>query len=216
MILDPFLSSLGFLSQYKTYGMLLGFGHGLFEIIPDISALAQKRQADKGKDNCRTELHNRYRQLEDRICLWHYSQISASELDPNPERAAAALVYQNALLIFLRSSFYDSLFLNPVVLADVEARVAMSLPLLISFTSGSSSLGTTMLWPAIIIGSCCRPEKQRDLVREGFSRSNFRTRGMKRGIEILELLWNNCNPRAYGPRGLEFVMENLGISFSMI
>ena len=84
VILDPFLSSLEFLSQCKTYGTLLGFGHGLFEIIPDISALAQRRQADKGKD-CPAELQNGYWQLEDRICLWHYSQISASELDLNPE-----------------------------------------------------------------------------------------------------------------------------------
>ena len=95
----------------------------------------------------------------------------------------------------------------------MESRTETTLPLLLSLSS--STLGSIVLWPTMMVSSCLRREEQQDVAREGFQNVDFNSRAIKQLAEVLDLLWKDPDPRAYGPRGLDFVMKKHGWSICM-
>ena len=128
------------------------------------------------------------------------------------QRAAALIIWQSALLIFLHSSFCESLQDDICLATEIDIHVEVTLPLLDSLTL--TPLCAIMMWPAMIIGSCAHQERQWEMFR--LAEARYKMDAVKQGTKLLNLLWMDPDPRAYGPRGLEFVMQKRGWNICMI
>ncbi|KAL9567409.1 hypothetical protein ACKAV7_008484 [Fusarium commune] len=71
----------------------------------------------------------------------------------------------------------------------------------------------TILWPIIICGSCLVEESLKRRVLSGLSSSRYHMGHTKTACQLLDALWADPDPRAYGPYGLHLVMEKHGFSF---
>jgi len=64
-----------------------------------------------------------------------------------------------------------------------------------------------VFWPAMMIGSCLRGEDQRGALKGAFARGRYRMLRERQGVELLSLLWGDSDEKAFGPRGLEYLMQ---------
>jgi hypothetical protein len=209
---DPFLDSLWTLSQYKTYGFQFACGHSIFQFIPEVSRLANQRIVEEKFGIFSPETYARYKSLESRIRLWD-PVVIANETILNSQRLTAATIYQNSLLIYLHAYFRDPTSCDPHMLSEMEHCANAALPLLISLSR--SQVASIMMWPTLMVCSCLRREEQHDLVRKGIAEVDFNSKAVKQCAELLNLLWEDSDPRAYGPRGLDYIMKKKGWSICM-
>lgn len=209
---DPFLDSLWTLSQYKTYGFQFGCGHSLFQFIPEVSRVTNQRMEEERYGVFSPETHASYKSLESRIRSWNPS-VLAEETVFNSQRLAAATIYQNSLLIYLHAYFCDPISSDLYRLSEMELCAETALPLLLSISR--SQIASIMMWPTLMVCSCLRQEAQHKLVLEGISKVDFNSKAVKQCAELLDLLWKDPDPRAYGPRGLDYIMKKKGWSICM-
>jgi hypothetical protein len=213
--LDPFPNSLGTIGQYRTFGVYFDCGHDIrrvFEFIPEVSLLTNHRLAEERSGIFSSETYQRYKLLGSRIRAWA-PEFSSERTVLESQKATVAIIYQNALLMYLNSFFHDPILSDPDALSEVEIRAGIAFSLLLSLSP--PSLKSIMLWPSMMIGSCLRQEAQQNQIREGYASSNFHSRSVKQGAKLLDLLWEDPDTRAYGPRGLDFVMKKHGWSLCM-
>lgn len=203
--LDPFLGTLWSLTQYKTSGIFLGCGHGIFEFIPEIARLANRRLAEEAEGIFIYELEHSYRFFASKLRAW-LPLGSGPEI--TSEKVAGALIFQHALLIYLHSVFCPSLLGNAALLSEVDLRVEVSLPLLLSVAG--TPLEGIMLWPVMMISSCVTKEWHREFIRAAFKGSRYKMKNVKSVVELLSSVWEDEDPRALGPRGLDFMMRKMG------
>ncbi|KAH7420278.1 hypothetical protein BKA64DRAFT_562848, partial [Cadophora sp. MPI-SDFR-AT-0126] len=199
--LDSFLDSLEALTQYSTYGVYFGCGHSIFEFIPRISSIITQQLSEGATGAQCSEAYNNYKILEFELCAW---KPTGSEM--TSDQVAAAIIYQNALLFYLQSAFYS--FLDaPSLLSEIEARIGVCLPLLLSLSP--SRLEGICLWPTMIIGSCLRKDEDKKILSEGLERSVYKMKGVRNCLQLLEL-WEDDIVSAFGPQGLHYVMKKMG------
>lgn len=215
--LDPFLESLDFLSQYKSRGFLLGFGHGLFALIPEVSKIVEDRRLEESSNTTSKTLYESYKHLVAKLDAFDaFSDVLEGEgFCPAFEQGPAAAIYKSALIIYLHSAFHEDILSNLDLVAEIEKRINKTLPLCWAIYSSTSPLRRMMLWPAAIIASCCRTPIHMEAFRYGLNFNPRATGGVKATATAVELLWADADPRAYGPRGLSMVMKKHGLSFSM-
>lgn len=212
VIVDPFLNCLQPLSQFETYGFNFGCDQSVFEFIPEVSQLTSRRSLEEQSGNFSLEANVSYALLESRLRSWTPACLAEDTL-LDRQKITAAMIYQNALLIYLHSSFCDPVPSNSQTLHEMEFRAHIAFPLLQSLAS--SMLASIMLWPMMMICSCLRQEELRKVVREAVAEVDFNSMAVTQLAEVLELLWEDDNPRAYGPRGLDFIMKKKGWSICM-
>jgi hypothetical protein len=198
---DSFLDLEG-LRQYSSYGIRFGCGHDIFEFIPIISSLVAERLTDDPNDIHTPELYAKYQILASKLRDWKPVRVGMTM-----EQSAVAICYQNSLLIYLHSAF-NSLSTNPPALAEIETRVGICFSILLSLAL--SQLEAMIFWPVMIIGSCVQKEEDRELIRRAFETSRYRTMNVRRALVLLNALWGDDDPRAYGPQGLDYIMKKRG------
>ncbi|KAK2047234.1 C6 zinc finger domain-containing protein [Colletotrichum somersetense] len=215
--LDPFLKSLAFLGEYKSCGFMLGFGHGLFGMIPEISKLVEARRAENLDEEASSSLYHSYRSLVSKLDSWdEFADILEENcLSPRYEQATAANIYRNALIIHLHGAFHDNLMDEPELIAEIELRIDKMLPLCWAFYSGTSPLRRMMLWPVSVLASCCSKRHHIEAFRYGLNINPQAPGAVRATARVVRLLWEDEDPRAFGPRGLDWIMKKHGISFSM-
>lgn len=213
---DSFCTSLEFLREYETFGVFVGCGQGLFEIIPQISIFAMNRLAEEDAGSCdlSADSQSTYKALETALTEWQSPPVGAEMAQWEAQHVCAGEMYRQALLIFLRASMCGSVVSNPKVMVKIQKHIDVVFPLLLPLTE--SPFMTIMLWPTMIIGSCLICEHQR---RETLNRLTHETKidiyQVFQAARLLELLWQDDDPCAYGPFGLDFVMRKNHINFSM-
>ncbi|KAM0469089.1 hypothetical protein ACHAP7_010201 [Fusarium lateritium] len=215
--IDPSVHSLNVLDGYKTRGCLLGFGQRLFEMIPDISQLVEaRREEELLNPDMPTALQPQYEYMVARLQAFDAYEENPDGLRPRQERAGATIVYQNALIVYLHSAFHVDLLSEPGMVAELEARIDKMMPFFYTLFVGESPYRRMLLWPGVMMASCSRRQDHVQGFRRGLLGKATRTPGaVKTGARLVELLWNDPDPRAFGPRGLSYIMTKHDISFGL-
>ncbi|KAM0239453.1 hypothetical protein ACHAP5_008375 [Fusarium lateritium] len=215
--IDPSVHSLNVLDGYKTRGCLLGFGQRLFEMIPEISQLVEARREEELLDpDMPTALQPQYEYMVARLQAFDAYEENLDGLRPRQERAGATIVYQNALIVYLHSAFHVNLLSEPGMAAELEARIYKMMPFFYTLFVGESPYRRMLLWPGVMMASCSRRQEHVQGFRRGLIGKATRTPGaVKTGARLVELLWNDPDPRAFGPRGLSYIMTKHDISFGL-
>ncbi|KAJ3538856.1 hypothetical protein NM208_g5724 [Fusarium decemcellulare] len=188
--LDPFLQSLGFLKKFKSCGFMLGFGHNVFEAIPAVSQLVQQRYLQEQQGLSVTpSLHKSYQDtLESlRAIVPSLDEDNCDHLRPAHERAAATVLYRNALVIYLHAAFHQDLLLDPVLSAEIATRVQDSIDPFLSLFSTQGPLRRMLLWPAMMIASCCRLERHIKGFRMALNAGERTPGGVKEAARLIEV-----------------------------
>ncbi|PHH50986.1 hypothetical protein CFIMG_004684RA [Ceratocystis fimbriata CBS 114723] len=209
--IDYFMRDLSFLRKYPTYRGFLGIGHSLWEIIPEIVDLGRDRFQEEANGIASIEVFARYRDLLRRVETW---------TDPDDDGNMrmdwrnASSVYQHTLIIVLHNLYYNDLYSQEEVIADVRLRVEMAFPLLLSVAL-SSNVGMMMLFPCMVLASCTEQEWLKGTFRYGIMAAKFKSCSMKQALLVLERLWTDNSSEAFGPRGLGYIMKKHGVVFTM-
>ncbi|RBQ74564.1 hypothetical protein FVER14953_20320 [Fusarium verticillioides] len=215
--IDPAVHSLDVLSGYKSRGYLIGFGKKLFELVPKVAKLVEaRRNEEQSSPHMPTALTKEYDCMLQRLQSVTESDDDSNGLRPYKERAGATRIYQNALIVYLQSAFYQNMLTNPELIFEIEERIDRVMPNFYSLFVSESPYRRMLLWPGVIMGSCAQSDKHIAGFRAGFrARASGTPGAVKTGARIVELLWNDPDPRAFGPRGLSYIMTKHGISCSL-
>lgn len=215
--IDPSVHSLEILDGYKSRGFLLGFGQSLFEMIPQIHQLVEARREEEklGLGESAT-LRKQYEYLLAKLDAFDPSVEDLDSLLPSQDRSDATLIYQNALIVYLHSAFCTNMLSDVSLSIDIDERIIKTMPAFITLFLGDSPYRRMLLWPGVIMASCAQREQHLKVFQAGLVGRGKRTPGaVKTGARIVELLWNDPDPRAFGPRGLSYVMTKHDISFGL-
>ncbi|KAH8811157.1 fungal-specific transcription factor domain-containing protein [Xylogone sp. PMI_703] len=218
MPVDSMLCSLSSLNRGSPlYGALFGTTHILCEMIPKIAVSAEEMQHETEK--VRQSAIEGY---ENKIKSWKYRDTSfmrsdgsvktkANDIDPlfdsDISYRIAGEIYQEALFIFLYSSFSGSREPTQALRDLIDPHVDKTLELLLNLPA-ASCVATTMMWPTIVAGSCARLPRQQDKLRSIYSLTGIKMLSVVRSVELLDYLWEDQSqdPRLYGIYGLEIAM----------
>ncbi|EXJ79520.1 hypothetical protein A1O3_07799 [Capronia epimyces CBS 606.96] len=214
---DPFMSSLKSLNDIKPCGEMFGCSHGLFELMPRVSELGKQRRLEEASGYCTSASFAFYQLLESKIRGWQVPENLEGDADWVDQLGMAATIHQHTLLIFLHTTFYGSSVESPRLRDMVDESVSVILPLwkALYATEPMSPLVTTMIWPAMIAGSCSRRPEQQGVIRSELSKSHYHMNITKRAIQLLEWLWEDQSDQAYGPFGLEVMMKKHNFNICM-
>lgn len=228
---DPLLGSISeLLTDYDTFGILFSSLHDLFSLIPVISLLSRRRLQQQGdSDDEREVLAGDFVSLRARIEAWQPSstcrevkgvwgmQKAASEGPSrgwSMENHAVAEIYRHALLIYLKASMCGSVVVSGgVVVHEIQQHIAVVLPLFALVSM--SSFGAILLWTTMIVCSCLIDESQQATARSNIRGCRFTTGNVEQAVELLNCLWQDPAPEAFGPYGLHYVMKKSAINFCM-
>ncbi|KAF2020038.1 hypothetical protein BU24DRAFT_419629 [Aaosphaeria arxii CBS 175.79] len=215
--LDNFIMTPEEMKLFPTFGSIFAGGHGLFQLVPEVSLLASERLAEEasGVPRASALLLRTHDELLDRITCWKMPPPSSPKetTEDWEHRRRAAEALRQGLYIYLSTALCGSLVSDPVVICAIQDHITK----LFGFAAQlvASQYVATMLWPFVIAGSCmARPVERQALLRH--MRSGwFSMRHLGIIGDTLELLWNDPDPRAYGPYGLHLIMEKHGISLGI-
>ena len=212
--LDPFITSLGGLKEYETFGIFFGCCHSLFELIPSISVLATKRLREEELSMRSEETVSMYNGLLSRLEEWRAPPLDPEMAEWKSAHIATGKMYRHALFAYLKAAMCGSVVDNPKVIYQLQQHIDEVWPILDEVRN--SPYGTTILWPLLIIGSCVVREDQRHSLRNRLeSPGQWRMSQVIQALRLLNLLWDSNDRHAFGPYGLYFTMKEHGINFCM-
>jgi hypothetical protein len=218
VIFDPSVDALGSFSDSKMYGSMLGCAQNIFEMIPSICKLGYKRIQEQTQDIYNgdhfAENITTYKLLEARILGWKPQENFDQKDEFTNDRIVSAKIYQQSLLIFLHANYYGSQVSDPTFLNLVDKSLQAIVPLVMILPLESPILSTFM-WPVMIMGSCIRDPLFRVLLVARIQDSPFNMTMLGKGIQLLEWLWEDDDPTAFGPYGLGLVMKKHKVSYCM-
>lgn len=203
--IDSCMNALGGLHESKSYGAMLGCAHDLFELIPSICKLGETSLQEEREGLYSFETMAMYKSFESKIKNWEEPEHTFGN---NSDFLIAAKIYQQALLIFLHTSFWGSNVSDPVLLDMVDHSIEILLSLIVMVPADSPIL-TALLWPSMIIGSCLRRPEERAFLQSMMASSLFNNASVSRAVQTLEWLWEDGG---YGPYGLGATIKKRNIS----
>jgi hypothetical protein len=208
---DAFMTSLESLSAFDTFGALFAGCHGLFNLIPDISQLAAKC-LEEGSEPISAESSALYKVLHVNITEWQQSSYQSCHQQHNTGRKAIGEVYRQAMWIFLETAMLGSSAPTPDLLSKIQHHIDALGPILTDNRLVTSLFRSILLWPIIIGGSVVTRQGERDLLLQGMRSPVVSTRNTIRASNVLELLWKDDDPRAFGPYGLYLTMTKHSVN----
>jgi hypothetical protein len=192
---------------------MMGSAYELFEMIPVISHLGAQRLLEEELQSSSTETHRLYATILSNIETWVVQELSGGELQWEKDHEIAAELYRGALLIYLHTSACGGTVPDHVRENQIRPLTKEFLNKLASLPD--SNFGTIMLWPMMIVGSCLTDRPDQEAMRIGLLDSRYRMHVQHRAHELLQLLWQDTRPCAYGPYGLQLMMSKHGTNFCM-
>lgn len=133
---------------------------------------------------------NEYFQLRD-----HISQGIAPEVGTEASHVICALLYQQALFVYLETSIRKFEFTSPISTPFIENAMERFVNLL-NLLPVDSPISTTLSWPIVVLGSCARSACHREVIGlrlENLSTS-FGMRCIRQSHPLLEKIWSIDNP----------------------
>ncbi|KAF5989485.1 transcriptional activator protein UGA3 [Fusarium bulbicola] len=215
--IDPSVYSLDILRGYKSRGFLLGFGQGMWEMVPEISQLVEARREEETRGIiASTAFQEQYDSLLTRLEGYNAFEEDTNGLCSREEQATAIMIYQHGLIVYLHSAFHPDMLADPNLAAQIDNRIEQTMSAFYSLFVSESPYRRILLWPGTIMASVARRPEHIHVFRAGFFARASRTPGaVKMGAKIVELLWSDPDPRAFGPRGVSCIMTKHDISLSL-
>ncbi|KAF5970443.1 transcriptional activator UGA3 [Fusarium coicis] len=215
--IDPSIYSLDILRGYKSRGFLLGFGQGLWEMVPEISQLVEaRREEEKRGIIATTAFQEQYDSLLMRLEGYNAFEEDTNGLCSREEQSAAVMIYQHGLIVYLQSAFSPDMLADPNLAAELDNRIEQTMEAFYSLFVSESPYRRMLLWPGTMMASVARRQEHIHVFRAGFIARASRTPGaVKMGAKIVELLWSDPDSRAFGPRGVSYIMTKHDISLSL-
>ncbi|KAM5341522.1 hypothetical protein ACJ41O_014553 [Fusarium nematophilum] len=220
--LDPFITSLGTLSPCRTFGIMFAGLHGLFELIPQVSLLFGQRliEQEAGIHNPSPSCVELRDTIQHRLQGWNSSQDATSSQDPKQRlydkssMAQVSEVLRHSLEIYLIAAMQGSSISGPKIVSQFQRHVD------IIFASGlslyQSQWTAALMWPFLIAGSCTIREDQQRTLSQNLCKSRYRMKHSIRASNLLKTLWNDTDPRIYGPYGLYLTISQHDITFGTL
>lgn len=183
--------------------MVFGGASEIYTYVPDICELALRRKIElhSGED---LECEESFNSLKAAITQWEGGGFDDSHQDPNfiRGRLAAEIVSQNALFLFLMSSYLqdraeDQAYLREISQPLVDRMIEM-LPIL-----RETSFASLCFWPIIVTASYALTETQRKAI------VSYLPPFMPiivRATELLRWIWENPE-EMFGLSGMAKVIE---------
>jgi hypothetical protein len=215
--IDPSVHSLDILDGYKSRGFLLGFGQALFEMVPQIHQLVEARREEENLGLGESPaLRKQYEYLIAKLNAYDPHEEDLNSLRPVEGRTGSIIIYQNALIVYLHSAFCLDMLSDTDLAMELDERIVKTMTAFYTLFVGNSPYRRMLLWPGVIMASCAQLEQHIRVFRAGLVGRAERTPGaVKTGARIVNLLWDDPDPRAFGPRGLSYIMTKHDISFGL-
>lgn len=205
---DDFLSSDALQNLNKgnaSYGVLFGAAHKLLALILPIRDAAHRLSHSPNPTTHQKELQAFETQIRN-------SGTGVLRASPTASEVAAA-IYQQALFVFLHTTFHGTAPPTPALYAKIDPCVDRLFDLMQNILPGSAVI-TTLMWPALIIGSCVRKSGQQAVLSAYMAALPLRMGSCQRMQEVLACLFEaqKGDERVYGPYGLEIVMRRMDVN----
>lgn len=193
--------------------------YDLFGTIPRISILAGKRLAlEASPDASRmTDLLSTYHTLQSQITSWtSRPQESDGTLAPS-EREERRIVYEihrHAVLAYLETAIAGSLVSDPAAIDTIQGHVHDGMRLLSVLPAAQSA--SLLFWSLVVLGSCAVTPAHREQMGDRLKNSRYQMRHTYTAYCMLRKLWEDYDPRAFGPFGLLRAMQRHGWCFACV
>lgn len=134
------------------------------------------------------------------------------------EESLAAWSVWHALKIYALASLEGPLVGLTALARDSEGaiRVHAEAAMGILASLASSCYISHLLWPILIAGSCMIEPEHCQAFSDGLAMTRYKMRNVAAARKVLELLWADSDPEAYGPHGLLFITQKHGLEHSWI
>lgn len=218
MPLDMLSESVGCLSSHLMGGDMFTGCHRLFKLIPPVTHLAgqclseQRRLGDwNSDDNSLIALHDN---IKRQIIGWKPPESLARNDAKCHQIRLAAEVTKHALMVYLSTAMLGATQPSAMVWTHIQSEIQAAFSLFGHISD--TEILTILLWPLIILGSCMVHAEQQDLLIRGLTTNCFEMRHLYNICEVLQLLWNDPDPLAFGPYGLYMIMRKHGLHISIL
>ncbi|KAG9253561.1 fungal-specific transcription factor domain-containing protein [Emericellopsis atlantica] len=195
------------MSKFPTFGALFAGSHDLYRLIPEIDALAWRRRVEERNGLARPSipLVQDHDSLHSRLSAWAMAPPAWPGERDRDLKCASAEALRHALHIYLATALAGSVVTGATWCA-VRRRAGALFPYIRTLVA-SQHYVATLVWPVMIGASCIvEPEPQAFLMQQ--IRSNWSGMGhVGMMADVLQLLWDDPDPEAFGPRGLNMIME---------
>lgn len=206
---DTLVMSFEEMSQFPTFGSFFAGAHELYQLVPEIADLGSRRFAEEanGLLHPSPSVQQTYESLHQRASTWKMPSRTRFDDRDWELRQCAAEVWRHALLIYLTASISGSIVPDSVKKATMAFHTIEAFTLVGGLVSSQQNYFATMLWPVLVSGSCITQVEGQQNMSRVFKTAWSGMRHMTLWIEILQLMWDDPDPRAYGPYGLMFTMQ---------
>jgi hypothetical protein len=204
------------LSRYKTFGTMFADLYGLYQFMPQIARLASTRLAEEaaGLFAASDQSLQDYKVLETSIASWR-PPLPRFDTDVQDwtEQSMTAEVIRRGLFIYLLTSMAGSLVDDFEMLQVIQTYTITMIRYMLRLVG--SRYQTLFLWPALICGSCLTDRDLQNQLTEAIKDSPCQARHVHTVCNVLEMLWADADPRAFGPYGL-YRLKKKGIWLPML
>ena len=218
MPLNMLSESLSCLSSHIMTGDMFAGCHHLFEIIPQVTHLAgqclnvQRRVKNWNPDD--TSLIAIHNNIKRQIIDWKPPDSLARNDARCHQIRLAGKFFKHALMVYLSTAMLGATQPSEMVWSHIQSEIQAAFSLA-GHISDTETL-TILLWPLIILGSCVVHTEQQDLLIRGLTMNCFEMKHLYNVCEVLQLLWNDPDPLAFGPYGLHMTMQKHGLHMSIL
>jgi hypothetical protein len=217
--LDAFITSNEAFQAFPTFGVVFAGSHKLYQLIPAVSLLASQRLSDEeiGISEPSIELLTIHDDIHHQLTTWKMSPASRGHETTNNadllNHIASAL--RHALHIYLLTAISGSLVLSP----DTRASISWHINQLFLSTSTlveARRYIATIIWPVMIAGSCLTNPVGRQSLLTSLEDGFYQMKQLEVCGKVLRLLWEDEDPRMFGPYGLGLVMAKYGLNMANV
>lgn len=201
--------------ESSTFGIMFAGSHELYRLIPLVSQLAALRLSEEPTTlEASSGLLLMYEGILAQVNSWNLPDLVRPNESPQDHelRRHAADTLRHGLHIYLEAAIAGSW-------VDKQSRDRMESHMRQMFTHtrvlmASRQYVASMLWPVMIAGSCITKQPAQEVLLAALRDGFFQMRQLEVIAQLLTLLWEDSDPRSYGPYGLYLTMEKHGINLS--
>jgi hypothetical protein len=213
--MDPFITTMDAFNSCSTFGAFFAGCHELYQMVLNISLFASRRLEEEaaGVVEPSESLQSEHDQIQTLLLSWAMpATLSKADGVANDQtlREHAGEALRHGLHIYLMTSLAGANVAGQIresVSVHVRAVFAAT-PHLIS----SRQYIAALLWPILVAGSCILTPPWQEVMLRELCKGWFQMRQLEVWGKLLKLLYDDPDPRAYGPYGLHLIMEKHGLN----
>lgn len=213
--LDSFITTMDAFESCSTFGAFFAGCHELYKMIPSISLLASRRLEEEvaGALEPSQTLRFEHDQIQAHLVSWTLPATlnKAIEIaDDHTLRQHAGEALRHALHIYLITALAGATVTTAIreIVAEHVKAVFAAIPNLVA----SRRYIAAILWPSLVAGSCIVKPAWQEVMLHELCKGWFQFRQLEVWGKLLRLLYDDPDPRAYGPYGLHLIMEKHGLN----